>query len=53
MIPAGWLESLAESEAQLAAGLGVPGEAVRQRLRDALVRLEQEPAESPNGASGQ
>jgi hypothetical protein len=40
MTPAGWLEALAESEAQLAAGLIVPGEAVRQRVHDALVRLE-------------
>jgi hypothetical protein len=38
--PAGWLEALAESEAQLTAGLTVPGEAVRQRLYDALARLE-------------
>ena len=47
--PAGWLEALAESEAQLAAGLTVPGEAVRQRLHDALVRLEaKQAAGEPN-----
>jgi hypothetical protein len=39
-VPAGWLEALAKSEAQLAAGLTVPGEAVRRRLHDALARLE-------------
>ena len=38
--PAGWLEALAESEAELAAGQTVPGEAIRQRLRDAIARLE-------------
>jgi hypothetical protein len=39
-VPTGWLEALARSEAQLAAGLTVPGEAVRQRLHAALARLE-------------
>jgi hypothetical protein len=38
--PAGWLQALAESEAELAAGLTVPGEAVRQRVCDAIARLE-------------
>jgi|HubBroStandDraft_1064217.scaffolds.fasta_scaffold32642_2 hypothetical protein len=38
--PAGWLEILEESEAELAAGLTVPGEVVRQMLRDSLTRLE-------------
>ena len=38
--PAGWLEALAESEAELAAGQTVPAEAVQQRLRDAIARLE-------------
>jgi hypothetical protein len=38
--PAGWLEILEESEAELAAGLTVPGEFVRQMLRDSLARLE-------------
>jgi hypothetical protein len=46
--PAGWLEALARSEAQLAAGLTVPGDAVRKRLHDALVRLEaRQTAEGP------
>jgi hypothetical protein len=39
-VPAGWLEILEESEAELAAGLTVPGEVVRQMLRDSLGRLE-------------
>lgn len=38
--PAGWLEILEESEAELAAGLTVPGEVVRQMLRDSLARLK-------------
>jgi hypothetical protein len=38
--PAGWLEILEESEAELAAGLTVPGKVVRQMLRDSLARLE-------------
>lgn len=38
--PAGWLESLERSEAQLAAGQVVSGAAVRQRLRDSIARME-------------
>jgi hypothetical protein len=38
--PAGWLEILEGSEAELAAGLTVPGEVARQMLRDSLARLE-------------
>ncbi len=38
--PAGWLEVLEESEAELAAGLRVSGDVVRQMLRDSLARLE-------------
>jgi hypothetical protein len=45
--PAGWLEALAESEAQLAAGQTVPGEAVRQGLRDSIARLETKQATAP------
>jgi hypothetical protein len=40
LAPAGWLEILEESEAELAAGLTVSGEVVRQMLRDSLARLE-------------
>jgi hypothetical protein len=38
--PAGWLEALARSEAELAAGPTVPAEAVHQRIRDAIARIE-------------
>ena len=49
--PAGWLEILEESEAELAAGLTVPGEVVRQMLRDSLARLEvKQDAAPPRGA---
>lgn len=50
--PAGWLEILEESEAELAAGLTVPGEVVRQMLRDSLARLEakQDAASPPREA---
>jgi hypothetical protein len=37
---AGWLEDLAESEAELAAGLTVSGESVRARVRAALAWFE-------------
>ncbi|WP_158932086.1 hypothetical protein [Acidisphaera sp. S103] len=38
--PAGWLEVLAESEAEAEAGLSVPGEVVRQGLLDSIARME-------------
>ena len=38
--PIEWLEALAESEADLAAGRVVPGEVVMRELRESLVRLE-------------
>jgi hypothetical protein len=38
--PAGWLEALAESEADLAAGRIVPGDVVMRDLRESLARLE-------------
>jgi hypothetical protein len=38
--PAGWLEALAESEAQLAAGQTVPADTVHQGLRDSIARPE-------------
>lgn len=40
MVPAEWLEVLAESEADIAAGRVVPGEVVRQMLRGSIARLE-------------
>jgi hypothetical protein len=39
-VPAGWLEALAESEAEAEAGLFVPGEVVRQGLLDSIARME-------------
>ncbi len=38
--PAGWLEALAESEADLAAGRIVAGDDVMRDLRDSLARLD-------------
>ncbi len=38
--PAEWLDDIAESEAQLAAGDIVPAEPVLQRLRDTIAQLE-------------
>ena len=38
--PPDWLEALAESEADLAAGRIVSGELVLRELRDSLARLE-------------
>jgi hypothetical protein len=39
-VPAGWLEALAESEADLAAGRVVPGDLIMRDLRDSLAQLE-------------
>ena len=38
--PAEWPEALARSEADLAAGRIVPGEAVHRELQDSIARLE-------------
>jgi hypothetical protein len=38
--PAEWLEALARSDAQRAAGQTVPAEAVHQRIRDTIARIE-------------
>jgi hypothetical protein len=45
--PAGWLESLAESEAQLAAGQIVDGEEVMRELDACITRLEAKQASRP------
>ena len=39
-VPAGWLEAIAESEAELAAGLTVPGDEVMRELYESIARLE-------------
>jgi hypothetical protein len=38
--PAGWLEALAESDADLAAGRIISGDVVMRDLKDSLARLE-------------
>jgi hypothetical protein len=45
--PADWLEALAESDADLAAGRIVPGEVVLRDLKDSLARLEAKAAANP------
>lgn len=48
--PAGWLEALARSEADVAAGRTVPGEAVMERLRKTIAEMEAAEAESGKAA---
>ena len=52
--PAGWLEVLAESDADIAAGRIGPGEDVMRDLRESLARLETNAAArtSPKGTPG-
>lgn len=45
-VPAEWLEALARSDAELAAGLTVPAEAVHRRIRESIARME---AKRPGG----
>jgi hypothetical protein len=45
--PAGWLEALDRSEAQLAAGETVPGEEVMRELDKSIARLEAKRASKP------
>jgi hypothetical protein len=45
--PAGWLEALDRSEAQLAAGETVPGEEVMRELYESIARLEAKHAGKP------
>jgi hypothetical protein len=47
--PAGWLEALAESEAELAAGLTVPGDVIMRELYESIARLETKQADASNG----
>ena len=39
-VPAGWLDAIAESEAELAAGLTLPGDDVMRELYESIARLE-------------
>ena len=53
IVPAAWLEAIAEGEADLAAGRIVPGDEIMRELRESLARLDSvadEPA--PSEASG-
>lgn len=47
-VPAGWLEVLAESEAELAAGLTVPGDVIMRELYESIARLEAKQATQPS-----
>jgi hypothetical protein len=46
--PAGWLEALAESEAELDAGLTVPGDVVMCALYESIARMEAKQADAAN-----
>ena len=43
-VPAGWLEALARSDAEVASGLTVPAAVVHRRIRDSLARIEEKRA---------
>jgi hypothetical protein len=45
--PAGWLESLEISEAELAAGKTVPAEPIFRRLQESIEQLEKAQAPTP------
>jgi len=45
--PAGWIEALDRSEAQLAAGETISGEEVMRELRDSIDRMEAKHAGKP------
>ena len=45
--PAGWLEILAESEAEADAGLFVDGDAILHELDQSIARMERSPAAAP------
>ncbi len=38
--PANWIEALAESDADIAAGRIVPGEVIMQELRESIARMD-------------
>ena len=48
-VPAEWLEALARSDAQLAAGLTVPAQVVHRRIRDCIARIEEKRTGSTKG----
>jgi hypothetical protein len=49
--PAGWLEALAESEAELDAGLTVPGDVVMRELYESIARMEAKQSDATNSRS--
>lgn len=51
--PAGWLEALERSEADVAAGRTVPLEPVLERMRDSIKRMEARRAARGAEAAGQ
>jgi len=52
-LPAGWLDAMDESDAQLAAGQTVPLEPVLERMRDSIKRTEARRAAQDAEAAGQ
>jgi hypothetical protein len=51
--PAGWLDALAESEAEIDAGvLTVPAEVVHQMIRDSIARIRARKADERKAALG-
>ena len=51
--PFGWLDAIAEREADLASGRTVPAEVVHRRVSDCIVRIEAGQAVAPaSGAAG-
>jgi hypothetical protein len=46
-VPAEWLEALAESEAQLAAGQTVPRDEIMRELHESIARLEANRLDKP------
>lgn len=44
-VPAEWLDALARSDAELAAGLTVPAELVHRRIRASIARIEEKRAD--------
>jgi hypothetical protein len=47
--PQGWIEALERSEAEAKAGLALSGDAVRERLRASVKRLEGQSVPQPKG----
>lgn len=50
-VPAGWLEALARSDAEIAAGLTVPADVVHRRIKETIARIREKRSidEQPKG----